>query len=145
MTGVAGLREVRCHVVRIRSAVEVREVAGHAGGAGQAVVIADVAVGAQPRRDRVQTGQSEARGRVVEHAIGPQHHVVAVLARGRESRRQVRHRGGRIVVIGLVAGDAGRVRNRVIVADVAIGANARRHRVRAGQWEARIVVIEGRI
>ena len=63
---------------------EVREVAGHAGGAGQAVVIADVAVGAQPRRSCAD-GQSEARGRVVEHAIGPQrHHVVAVLARGAE-------------------------------------------------------------
>ena len=145
MAGVAGLREVRRDVVRIGRVVEVRQVAGHAGGAGQAVVIADVAVGAQPRRDRVQTGQSEARGRVVERAVGPQHRVVAVLARGREACRCVRHRGRRIVVVGLMARDAGRICNRVIVVDVTIGANARRHGVIAGQGEARAVVIEGRI
>ena len=44
MAGV--YREVRRDVVRIGRVVEVRQVAGHAGGAGQAVVIADVAVGA---------------------------------------------------------------------------------------------------
>ena len=106
--------------------------AGHAGGAGQAVVIVDVAVGAQPRRHRVQTGQSEARGRVVEHAIGPQVRVVTGLAAGRESRRCVGHRGGRIVVIGLMAGNARRICNRVIVVDVAVNASARRHGVIPG-------------
>ena len=142
---VAGLRQVRRDVIRIGRVVVVRQVARNAGRRGDVVVVVDVAVGAQPRRHRVHPGQSETRGRVVELAIGPQGRVVAVLAGGRESGCRVRHRSGRIVVIGLVAGNAGRHRDAVVVVDVAINARARRHHVIAGQREASGVVIEGRI
>jgi len=132
MAKFAGLRESGGYVIGIRSALEVLQMAGHAGRTVQRVVVADVAVGAEPRWHGVQAGQCEARGRVIKRAIGPEVGVVAVLAGGRESSGCVGHRGGRIVVIGLVARDAGCVRNRVIVVDVAIRACARWHHVIAG-------------
>ena len=132
MAKFAGLRESGGYVIGIRSALEVLQMAGHAGRTVQRVVVADVAVGAEPRWHGVQAGQCEARGRVIKRAIGPEVGVVAVLAGGRESRRRVGHRGGRIVVIGLMARDAGCVGNRVIVVDVAIRTSARRYHVIAG-------------
>jgi len=136
VTGVAGLREIRRHVIGIGRALEILQVAGNTGRAIQTVVVVDVAIGAQPRWHHVQAGQIEARGRVVEGAIGPEVGVVAVLARGRESGCRVRHRGGCVVVIVLVARHATCVRNRVVVVDVAVGTSARRHRVTVGQREA---------
>ena len=132
MAKFAGLRESGGYVIGIRSALEVLQMAGHAGRTVQRVVVADVAVGAEPRWHGVQAGQCEARGRVIKRAIGPEVGVVAVLAGGRESRRRVGHRGCRIVVIGLMARDAGCVGNRVIVVDVAIRTSARRYHVIAG-------------
>ncbi len=142
---VAGLREVRRDVVRVGRAQAILQVAGHAGRAIQTVVVADVAIGAEPRWHGVQAGQIEARRRMVKLTVGPQVRVVALFAGQGESRRRVGHGARRIVVIGLVAGNASRVRNRVIVVDVAIGASARRHHVVSRQWEARAGVIEGRI
>jgi len=145
MALVAGLREVRCHVIGIGRALEILQMAGDAGRAIQTVVIVDVAVGAKPRRHGVQAGQIEARARMVKLTVGPQIGVVALFAGQGESRRRVGHGARRIVVVGLVAGNAGRVRNRVIVVDVAIGARARRNHVIAGKREARAVVVKGRI
>jgi hypothetical protein len=53
---VAGLREVRSHVVRIRRSLEILQVARHAGGAAQVVVIVDVAIGTSARRYRMRSG-----------------------------------------------------------------------------------------
>ena len=115
--------------------------AGHASRAGQVVVIVDVAIGAGARWHRVQPRQSKTGGGVVELAIGPHHGVVALLARRGES--VVRHRRGRVVVVRLVAADAGRIRNVVVVVNVTISTLARRHHMRTGQWESRLRVIEG--
>ena len=43
-----------------------------------------------------------------------------------------------IVVVGLMAADARRIRNAVVIVDVAIGAGARRNCVRTGEREARL-------
>jgi len=145
VTDVAGLGQIRRHVIGIGRALVVLQVARDAGRAVQAVVIVLVTVRTEPRRHRVQPGQSEARARMVKLAIGPQVGVVTLFAGGRECRRRVGYRSRRIVVISLVARDAGRVRNRVIVVDVAIHARAGRHHMIAGQRETCGVVIESRI
>ena len=66
--------------------------------------------------------------RVIERGAGPGGGVVAGLARGGEElllRRVTRVRG--VVVVGLMAANAGCRQRSVIVVDVAVGAHARRH------------------
>ena len=130
MARVAGLGEVCRNVVRVRRALKILQVAIDAGRAGQAVVVVDMAVSALPWRHGMQACESESRGRVIELAIRPQHRVVALLARC--GKTHMRHRRSRAVVIRLVATDAGRAGDAVIVVDVAIGTLPRRHGVRAG-------------
>ena len=54
---LATLREIRRHVIRIRRTLEIFQVTRHAGGAGQVVIIVDVAVCTLPWRNRVRTRQ----------------------------------------------------------------------------------------
>jgi len=56
VTGIAGLREIRTDVIRIRGALVVLQVAGHARGAVQAVIIVHVTIGAGAWRNGVQSG-----------------------------------------------------------------------------------------
>jgi hypothetical protein len=81
--------------------------------------------------------------RVIEGCPGPRRRVVAGLAGGRKELwlRRVPRIGG-VVVIGLVATDAGDGQRRVVVVDVAVGADARRHGVGSGQRERGVVVVE---
>jgi len=83
---------------------------------------------------------------MVEGGAGPAARVVAGLAGGGEElrlRRVARIR--RVVVVGLMASNAGGWQCRVIVVDVAIGALARGHSVQAGQGKCSVVVVEGGI
>ena len=82
---------------------------------------------------------------MIEGAIGPLHGIVAGLARGGEIRRGVIHGSQSMGVISLVAGDARRAGQVVVVVDVAVGALARRNRVGIGQREAGAVVVKARI
>jgi hypothetical protein len=148
-TGAVTLRtslgKIRTHVVRIRGALEVLQVARYAVGIGQVVVVVDVAVGAQPRRHRVHAGQRESCRGVVEGAIRPQNRVVTAFASRREAGRRMGNRTGCVVVIGLVAGNTRGARDVVVVINVAIRASARRYRVRTGQRETGVVVVKTRI
>ncbi len=84
--------------------------------------------------------------RVIKCRVQPIRGAMAVLARRREKLRlRFMSRVRRVVVVGLVAADAGRRQICVVVVDVAVRADARWNRVRSGQWERRFVVIEGRI
>src|SRR5437588_526143 len=75
----ARLWEVRLHVIRIRGAVEIRQVAANARRvrAGQVVVVVDVTAGA--RHSRMEPGQREAGGRVIEGRVQPAGCAVALL------------------------------------------------------------------
>ena len=138
---VAGLREIGRDVIGTGRSLVILQVAAHAGAGVQVVIVVDVAVGAGAWRDGVQAGQDKAGSGVIKGCIGPQHGVVALLTSRREAR--MGNRRGGIVEVGLVATDARRNRNAVVVVDVTIGALARRHHMRTGEREARLGVIEG--
>ena len=114
-------------------------------GAVQRIVVVDVAIGAGAGRYGVRAGQLEAGGCVIESGVGPENRVVARFTSGREGCRNVVHRSCRVVVVGLVARDARRSRQVVVVIDVAIGASARRNRMGTAQREPGGVVIESSI
>ena len=131
---IASLREVRGNVIRIRRALIVLEVARHASGAVQRVIVVDVAVSALPRWNRVQAGQRKSGGGVIELAIRPLHSVVALLAGGWKARVRNRARGS--VVVILVTTDAGGASDAVIVVDVTVRALPWRHGMRTRQWKS---------
>ena len=79
---------------------------------------------------------------VVKRGVGPQTGVVTAFASGRECGCDVVHGRLRIVVIRLMARDAGGGGQVVIVVDVTIGTGTRRHGVTAGEREPGAVVIE---
>ena len=66
VTGLACLREAAGYVIWVRGALKVLQVARNASGAGQVVVVVDVAVGALPRRHGMSTSQCEIDHRVIE-------------------------------------------------------------------------------
>ena len=78
---VAGLREIRRHVVGIGGSLVVLQVAGRAGRAVQVVVVIDVAVGAGAGRDRVQSGEREPGAVVIKRGIKPGAGGVALVRR----------------------------------------------------------------
>ena len=126
--------------------IVVIQVAGHAGsiGAGEAVVVVDVAISANSRRNGVSVREREAGSGVIKLAIRPLHGVVATLARSGEAELRVIQRRCCGVVVLHVAGGAGSARQIVIVVDMAVGADAWRISVRVGQREAHRTVIKRR-
>ena len=92
MAGLASLREVPGHMVRIGRALEVLQMAVYARGAVQRVVVIDVTIGALTRRYGVHACQHKPCRRMVELAVGPLHGVMALFAGRRKAR--VRHRRG---------------------------------------------------
>ena len=132
VTRLARCGEARGDVIhRRQSVVVVRLMARDTGRAGQVVVVVHVTVGALPRRDRMRTRQREARAVVIESRIQPRSRAVALIAGLREIRRDV-IRVRRPLKVLQMAADAGARREVVVVVDVAIGAQPRRHRVHAG-------------
>jgi len=69
MAQIASLRESGGHVIRIRGAAKVRQVAGHASRAGQIVV--SIHVAERTCRGRVCAGQREAGAVVVKGRTQP--------------------------------------------------------------------------
>ena len=143
VTGIARGREVCTDVIDRRlGVVVVGLMARDTGGSRDVVIAIDVAVGALTRWHRVLARQYPTGLRVIEFAIGPLNGIVAVLAARWEFGGYVVDRNLGVVVVGLVARNAGRVGNVVIVIDVAVGALAGRYGVLAGEWEAGFRVIK---
>ena len=81
--------------------------------------------------------------RVIESRLQPVGRVVTSLAGSGEKLRLCRmSRIGRRVVIRLVTTHASGGERCVVVVDVTIGAEPRRNRMHAGQWERGVVVIK---
>jgi len=139
---LTGLCEARLHVIRIRRSLEILQVATDAGRVrgGQVVIAVHVALRALHRR--VRTAQREAGRRMIKRRIVPRRRVVALLARGRESRRHV-VRIGRAIEILHVARTAIRRRSHKLIIDMACRTG--HADVRSGQRElGECIVIESR-
>ena len=139
-----GLRESRLHVVRLRCALEIFQVATRAGGirAGQVVIAIHVALCALHRG--VRSGQREARRRVIESCVIPVRGVVTLRAGLRESRLYVVGIRGALEVLQVAAG-ASRVRAGQVVVAVYVALQALHRGVRSGQGETRRRVIKRRV
>ena len=105
------------------------------------VVGVDVAIAAQPGRHGVRSRKREGGVVVIEDGICPDGRVMTDVTRRRESRRLMR-RIIRASIVLLVTRVAERAVQRVVVIDVAVGAEAWWHRVHPGQLEAGACVIE---
>lgn len=78
-------------VTGVRGVVVILQMTGNASGACKVVVIADVAIRAEPRRNRVSAGQSEVNHRMIKARRGPGDGSVAFAAiRGKIRRNVVR-------------------------------------------------------
>jgi hypothetical protein len=138
----AVLRESRTHVIGIRGALEVFQMAAHASrvGAGQVVVAVHVALRAL--HGRVRSRQRKARGRVIESRTVPRSRGVALLASGRETGLHVIGIRGALEILQ-VARTAIRRGTRKLTIDVTLRAG--HIHVPAGQREfCKGVVIERR-
>jgi len=131
-------------VVRIGRALIVSKVTAHARRIRNVVVVVNVAVGAQTRRNGVHARKRESGTVVVERCIGPRRCVVALLAGLREVSGDVVRIRGRLIILQ-VATDAGRAGEVVVVINVAVGAQPGRDCVAAGKRKSHRVVIESGI
>jgi len=139
----AVLRESRTHVIGIRGALEILQVATHASRVGtcQTVIVVDVALYAL--HGRVRSRQREARGRVIKRGAGPSRTVMALRAVLRESRTHVIGIRGALEVFQ-VAADASSVGAGQVVVAVHVALRALHGCVRSRQRKARGRVIESR-
>jgi len=124
-----------CRVVVVLMATD-------AGGAGDVVVVVDVAIGASARRHHMCAGQWESGLRVIKLRRLPSRGVVAGFAGLREPTGNVVGIRGVLEILQMTAHarDAGQV---VVVVDMAVRAGARRDRVGTGQGKVHHRVIEG--
>ena len=141
---LTGLRESGLHVVWLRRALKILQVAADARGvrAAQGVVVVDVALRALHRRVRAR--QREARRGMIKVRTRPRRGVVALLT-------GLRERG--LHVIGLcrpleifqVAADASGIRAGQVVIAIHVALRALHRRVRPGQREASRRVVKCRV
>jgi len=117
-------------------------VAGHASRAGQAVIVVDVAIGAQTGRRSMGSGECEPGAGMVKGRIQPVGGVVAGVASLREIRRRMVRIGGSLVILQMTA-HACRSIQAVVVVDVAVGAQTGRDRVQSREGEPGVGVVKG--
>jgi len=85
-------------VIRIRRGLKILQVAGDAGGAGEVVVVVDVAIETDARRIGVRIGQRKAHACVIKLCPRPTICSVALLTTDRETRGHMVWAGGGLVV-----------------------------------------------
>src|SRR5262245_9301274 len=143
VTLLARLRESRLHVIGIRGALEVLQMAAHASRvrAGQVVVVVHVALHAL--RCCMSARQGETCGRVVERRSLPRGCSMTLLASLRESRLYVIGIGGALEVLQM-ARHASRVGAGQVVVVVHVTLRALRRCMSARQGETGGRVVEAR-
>ena|SRR5690242_15400748 len=140
MARLAGCRKTSCRVVGIICPLVVRLMAAIASGRKARIVVVHMAV----RTGDTNVGASKWKRRAVmiERALAPGHGVVADLAGGRETQLNVIYRRQGVVVVRLMASDAGSARQAVVVIDMTRRAGhadvrARQGKTRGGMVECR--------
>ncbi len=141
MALIAGLRKVSRDVIRIRRALIVLQVAGHAGSAGQVVVVINMAIGAQARRYRVSSAEREPDRVVIKSCVQPRIRSMTIGARRGEGSRDVagiirRLEVGRMARVALCRHRLELAGRSALVAGIAID-----RRMRSGQREAVVVLL----
>ena len=139
----AGLREPGLHVVRLRRALEVFQVATDASRVGTSQVVVPIHVALSALRGRVRPGQGEPGGRVVEIRAHPRGGVVALRAGLREPGLHV-VRVGRALEILQVAAHASCICAGQAVVVVGVALDALNAAMRTRQRETGGRVIESR-
>ena len=137
----AGLREVRSHVTWIRCSLIVLQVTCGASGAGQVVVVVDVAIGALTGRHGVHACQRESCQRMIKRGIRPRRGVMAEITGLGERGAYVIRICGPLIVFQM-ASNTSSTSEVVVIVEVAVGALPRRHAVAAGQGKSDGAVIE---
>ena len=140
VTCVAGRRPPRRAVIGVGGFVVVRNVAAGTDHGQAGVVIVHMA--ARARDAHVGAGERKGGVVVIKHPLAPSKGVVADLASRRKAQLYVIYRCYGIVVVGLMASNAGRAGQAVVVVDVA--ESTAHGCVRAGERPAGRGVIEGR-
>jgi hypothetical protein len=138
MARLASGGKSRSRVIGIVRALIIRFVTAVAVGWKARVVVVHVATGARNRG--VCSGKRELRVVVVKSSLSPDNSVVAHVASNGESALNVIHRRRGVVEIGLVAGNARRTGEVIVVVDVA--GSAGHGYMRPGQSPAGRGVIE---
>lgn len=120
MASLARSRKIQGDVAGIIRTLEIFQVARHAYGAVQRIVIVNVAIGALAWRNSVHSCQHETGRGMVKLSISPLHCVMALFTGiGKAGVRHRTRRAGEILLVTSEAGAGGQV---VIVVDVAIDA-----------------------
>ena len=139
LTAIGG--EVGGNVVGVRGALKIFQMAAHAGGGGQVVVVVDVAVGAFPWRHSMRSSQQKSSRGVIKFSVQPIVSTMARLTVAGELGSNVIRVGGRLKLFE-VAGRAGRGHGlklavrQTFVASIAIDGG-----MRSREWEAIVVLL----
>lgn len=138
VTGLAGCRKARGHVIRVAGGLVNGSVTAVAVSRKTCVIVVHVAAGAGDRG--VRSRERETGRAVIERRAIPRHGVMAQIAGRRVSQLNVVDRRRRAVVIRLVARDAARAGQAVIIVDVT--GTARSAGVRTAERPAGSRVVE---
>lgn len=135
-------REIGSHVVRVRRALKILQVARQASRGGQVVVVIRVAIRALPRRHSVPARQQKPCGRVVKFSVEPVIAGVACVACRRELRGHVIGIGGRLKILEVARSASRRHRLELAVGPALVTSIAIHSGVRSRQRKTVVVLLD---
>ncbi len=139
MAGLAGLREIAGHVVRVRGFLEIRQVATRTRRRCSFKLSSDMAGGAI--QCRVRPGQSETCRQMVKLCPQPTIHAVTILTRGRESAGHMAGLG-RLIILGVARITLSRQSLELADRGPGMAGGAIERGVRSHQWKTVLVLLD---